>query len=352
MIKEIRLPKLGQTMGEAAVVGFCAGIGDAVKAGAVLYEVETDKAAMEVESPCDGFVKYIFARSGQTLAVGEPVMLIGDKDEQVPQSLIDLLKSQIANHKEADEQTQEHVNGQILPGRESIAPEEITLGAAIPITRLQKITAERMLRSKLEKPAFYLNVRADVTDMVELRGRMNEKAQVKVAYNDFIIKAVAAACEKFPIMAGRIEGSNLHLPEKFNVGLAVSITQGLVVPVVKDAGNKNIATISRETKSLIQKARDNKLQLSDLEGACITVSNLGDFGADSFIPIVIPGQAAILGIGRITDTCVPNFGEVVIRKLMSLTISVDHRIANGAYAAQFLDYVKKYLEDKESFIQQ
>jgi len=120
--------------------------------------------------------------------------------------------------------------------------------------------------------------------------------------------------------------------------------------VVKDANKKDVKQIAVETQALIEKARNKKLQLTDLEGACITVSNLGGFGVESFIPIVIPGQCSILGIGRITDTCVPDNGNIAVRKLISLALSVDHKVANGAYAGQFLDFVRKQLEDTSTFV--
>ncbi len=124
---------------------------------------------------------------------------------------------------------------------------------------------------------------------------------------------------------------------------------GLVVPVLKNVNKKGLLQISRDSKALIEKANNHKLLPADLEGACITISNLGSFGVESFIPIVVPGQCSILGIGEILDTCVPANGNVAIRKLMSITITVDHKIANGADGAQFLDFVRKSLEDPSNF---
>ena len=117
----------------------------------------------------------------------------------------------------------------------------------------------------------------------------------------------------------------------------------------KTYNKKNVRQIARDSQALIERAKNDKLDLSDLEGGCITVSNLGAFGIESFIPIVVPGQCSILGIGRITDTCVPDNGNILIRKLMNMTLSADHKVANGAYAAQFLDFVKKMLEDPKQF---
>jgi pyruvate dehydrogenase E2 component (dihydrolipoamide acetyltransferase) len=178
---------------------------------------------------------------------------------------------------------------------------------------------------------------------------MNEAGDVKVAYNDFIIKAAATGLEKYPIMTGQLAGDAIKLAETINIGLAISVPDGLVAPILKDVNKKGVRQIARDGQALVEKARSNKLAPTDLEGGCITVSNLGAFGIDNFIPIVVPGQCSILGVGRITDTCIPDNGGIAIRKLMNMTLSVDHKVANGAYAAQFLDFVRKQLEDTSVF---
>jgi pyruvate dehydrogenase E2 component (dihydrolipoamide acetyltransferase) len=178
---------------------------------------------------------------------------------------------------------------------------------------------------------------------------MNEAGSVKVAFNDFIMKAVATGLEKFPMMTGQLAGDAIKLADAIHVGLAISVPDGLVAPLVKDVNKKDVRQIARDSQALIERTRNDKLDLSDLEGGCITVSNLGAFGIESFIPIVVPGQCSILGVGRITDTCVPDNGNILVRKLMNMTLSVDHKVTNGAYAAQFLDFVKKMLEDPKQF---
>jgi pyruvate dehydrogenase E2 component (dihydrolipoamide acetyltransferase) len=184
---------------------------------------------------------------------------------------------------------------------------------------------------------------------VQLRTKLNAAGGLKLSYNDFIMKAVATGLEKYPIMTGQLEGETIRLAETINVGLAISVPDGLVAPILKDVNEKNIQQIARDSQALVEKARGNKLAPTDLEGGCITVSNLGAFGIDNFIPIVVPGQCSILGIGQITDTCVPDNGNILVRKQMNMTLSVDHKVANGAYAAQFLDLVKKMLEDPKGF---
>ena len=410
MAKEVRLPQLGQTMEEGTIVNCLIKAGDEVKKGDVIFEIETDKATLEMESPADGFVKHILVEADQTLAVGEPILVLGDKDEEVPQSFVDSLKggapvapSESASVEQAaPAEPQPAVAspqpaapaGRVIasPRAKKLAGElgvdlatvtgtgpagkiteqdvkqaaasksakpaapapsvpapsaqtEVKLGATVPLNRLQKITAERMLKSKREIPCFYLTVRADVTGLVDLRTELNQTSDVKVSYNDFIIKAVATGLQKYPIMTGQVAGESIRLAEAIHVGLAISVPDGLVAPILKDVNKKDVKQIARDTKALVERARSNKLAPTDLEGGCITVSNLGAFGIDNFIPIVVPGQCSILGIGQITDTCVPDNGNIMVRKLMNMTLSVDHKVANGAVAAQFLDFVRKLLED-------
>jgi pyruvate dehydrogenase E2 component (dihydrolipoamide acetyltransferase) len=404
MAKEVRLPQLGQTMEEGTIVNCLLKVGDEVKKGDVIFEIETDKATLEMESPADGFVKHILVKDDETLAVGAPLLVLGDKDEEVPQSFIDSLKGAVpsappeavpaeqpvtAEPPKAEPQPAAPVGrvmasprAKKLAGELGVdlaaitgtgpagkiteqdvkeaaaskpakptpaAPAEVKLGATVPLNRLQKITAERMLRSKREIPCFYLTVRADVTDMVKLRAKLNETGDVKISYNDFIIKAVATGLEKYPIMTGQLEGQAIKLAQAINIGLAISVPDGLVAPILKDVNKKDVKQIARDSQALVERARSNKLAPTDLEGGCITVTNLGAFGIDNFIPIVVPGQCSILGIGQITDTCVPDNGNILVRKLMNMTLSVDHKVANGAYAAQFLDFVRKLLEDTSTF---
>ncbi|MBN2591539.1 MAG: 2-oxo acid dehydrogenase subunit E2 [Sedimentisphaerales bacterium] len=367
MAKEVRLPQLGQTMVEGTVVNCSISVGDEVKKGDIIFEIETDKATLELESPDEGFVKNILVSIEQSIRVGEPLLVLGQKDETVPQSYIDSLTEKIQRGEPSGmgvipieikiENSSDNITGQNIKdalannssSQSTVSLDQVGLGQRFPVNRLQKLTAQRMLKSKREIPCFYLTVKTDVTGLVELRDRLNDNNDVKYSYNDFIIKAIATGLEKFPIMTGQIDGDMIKVQESINVGLAISVPGGLVVPVLKDVNNKDIKQISSDSVTLIDKARSNKLALTDLEGACITISNLGAFGVDNFIPIVVPGQCCILGVGKINNICVPDNGIMVIRKQMNITLSVDHKIVNGAYAAQFMDFVHKLLEDASSF---
>lgn len=398
-VNVVRLPQLGQTMEEGTVVNVLIKTGDKVEKGDVIFEIETDKATLEMESPAEGFVKGLLAEEGQTLLVGEPLLVLTEDDRDVPAEVIESLKSgETQPGQPAEKQTQkaepekpaapktarktagekiiasprakmaakrlgvdlQAVAGSgpagritekdVLTAQESapVSESDIKLGSTIPLNRLQRITGERMVQSKREIPCFYLTMKVDMTDLVNYRNELKEKS-TKVSFNDFIIKAVADALEHYPIMTGQLEGDKIKLAESINIGLAMAGPDGLVVPVIKNVQNKDIFEVAHSSRELIEKLKNNKLELTDLEGGVTTVSNLGGYGIESFIPIVVPGQCSILGIGKITDTCVPENGDILVRKLMSITVSVDHKVANGAEAAQFLEMVRKQLEDRANF---
>lgn len=350
MATQVKLPQFGQTMEEGTIVAYMVKVGDEVKKGDCIFEVETDKATLEVESPAEGFVKHILADVGQTLLVGDAVLILGDKDEEVPQGFIDSVRPVPITPAPAAQTTS--AASAVEPAKTAEpAPSvpEIKLGAIIPLTQKQRITAQKMLLSKREIPAYYLNVNADVTDLVALRAEMNKTSDVKISYNDFIMRAVATGLEKFPIMTGQLAGDTIRLADSINIALAIALPDAIVAPVIGNVNKKHVKQIARDSKALIEKAHNNKLTPDDLQSACITVSNLGAFGIDSFIPIVVPGQCSILGVGRIIETCVPENANTIVRKLMSLTLSADHKIINGAYAGQFLDFVRKLLEHTSNF---
>ena len=393
-------------MEEGTVVNCLVNVGDEVKKGDVIFEIETDKATLEMESTAEGFVKYVLAKVDETLPVGAPVLELGARDEEVPQSFVDTLTgaapapaetapaAEAAPAAEPAKAEPEPAKpaGRILasprakklaadlgvdlatvtgtgpagkiteqdvqkaaaakpakPAAKAVPAAEAKPGQTIPVNRLQRITAEKMLKSKREIPCFYLTVKVDITELVELRTKLNETGNVKLSYNDFLLKAVATGLEKYPIMTGQLAGEEIRLAETIGIGLAISVPDGLVAPIVKDVNKKDVRQIALDSQALIERARGNKLAPTDVEGGCITVSNLGAFGIDNFIPIVVPGQCSILGIGQITDTCVPDNGNIMVRKLMNMTLSVDHKVANGAYAAQFLDFTRKLLEDTATF---
>ena len=210
----------------------------------------------------------------------------------------------------------------------------------IPLTRIQKLICKRMLESKRSKPCFYLEAKADVTELMAMRPKLRKALGVRITTNAFFIHALALAAQEYPLTVGLLDGDCIRIAERLNVGFAVNAPQGLVVPVVKDADKKSLPDIAREEKLLTDKARDNKLTLEEIEGETIALSNLGAYGTDSFIGIVPPPTSTIVSVGNVIHTVVPMDGEMPERKIVSVSLAADRRIVNEIYAARFLRLIK------------
>ena len=214
----------------------------------------------------------------------------------------------------------------------------------IKLTKIQKLISQRMLESKRTKPCFYIESKADVTELMELRPKLRKSLGVKITTNAFYIHTLASAVKKYPLMVGTLDGDNIKVADSINVGFAVNAPQGLVVPVIKEADKKTLAEIARLEKTLTEKARSNKLTLEEIEGETIALSNLGAYGVDSFLPIVPPPVSTILAVGNVTPAVVPKDDKAAVRKMVSLTLAVDQIIINNIYAARFLNSVKEQLQ--------
>ncbi len=221
---------------------------------------------------------------------------------------------------------------------------------SIPLTRIQKLIGKRMLEAKRSKPCFYVELKADVTELMALRPRLKKSLGVKITTNAFYICALASAVKKYPLVIGILDGDNIRIADAINIGFAVNAAQGLVVPVIRDADKKTLAEIARLEKSLTEKARSNKLTLEQMEGETIALSNLGPYGIDSFFGIVPLPASTILAVGNVIPTPVPKDGKGVVRKMVSLTLAVDRRIIDGACAAQFLNFIKEQLQNPQQLL--
>jgi pyruvate dehydrogenase E2 component (dihydrolipoamide acetyltransferase) len=242
-------------------------------------------------------------------------------------------------------------------GRE--APLDNAAEKCVPLSRIQRLIAARMLASKQSKPCFYLETRADVTELMGMRHALSKTLGVKVTSNAFFIRALARAARAYPLVVGRFvwqdpedptAGAVIQIANAVNVGFAVNSPQGLVVPVVKHAQNKSLVEIAQDEKVLTARSRSNKLTLEDLEGQTIGLSNLGAYDVDSFLGIVPPPASTILAAGKVTATPVPYEGHIVVRKLVSLSLAVDHRVVQSEYAACFLRFFAEQLADPEQLI--
>ena len=219
-------------------------------------------------------------------------------------------------------------------------------GERIPLSRLQKTVAARMVRSTTEAPQFALQRDVDASEALALRRQLVEAAPEGQgpSLNDLIVRAVAMAAAEQPDAVSRFDGDALVRPSGIHVGIAVAVERGLLVPVVRDAETKTVGQIAVETRDLARRARDGSITPAELEGSVISISNLGMFGIDRFTAIINPPETAILAVGRATPTPVVRDGEVVVRDVMTLTLSIDHRAVYGADGAVLLGRVAELIE--------
>lgn len=214
-----------------------------------------------------------------------------------------------------------------------------------PLSQMRKVIAQRLSDSKFTAPHFYLNISVKMDKAMEARTAMNAISASKISFNDFVIKACATALRKHPDVNSSWMGDFIRTNNHINIGTAVAIPDGLIVPVIKFADQKSLSEIAAEAKTLIGKAKDKKLQPHEFTGNTFTISNLGMMDIDDFTAIINPPDACILAVGKIEPTPVVENGEIVIRNIMKLTLSCDHRVVDGAVGASFLQTLKTYLEN-------
>ena len=218
----------------------------------------------------------------------------------------------------------------------------------IAMDGIRGIIAERMTLSVQTNASVTLHTEVDATAFVELRGMLNDKLQAKevsITYTDLLVKVVANALGEHPRLNATLTDEGIHLLSEINIGVAVALEDGLVVPVVRDADKERLSEISTQVKSFAERARGNQLTPGELQGGTFTITNLGNFGIDAFTPIINPPESAILGVGRILKKPVVHDDEIVIRSMLTLSLTFDHRVVDGAPAAQFLQTVSGYIQD-------
>jgi pyruvate dehydrogenase E2 component (dihydrolipoamide acetyltransferase) len=215
----------------------------------------------------------------------------------------------------------------------------------VPVSQMRKVIARRLSESLFTAPHFYLTMSVDMDAAVAARARLNEQAGVKISFNDMVVKATALALQQHPTVNSSWLGDKIRYNHHINIGVAVAVEDGLLVPVVRFANTKTLTQIGAEVKIFAQKAKDKKLQPSDWEGSTFTISNLGMFGIDQFTAIINPPDACILAVGGISQEPVVKNGQVVPGNVMKLTMSCDHRAVDGATGAAFLQTLKSLLEE-------
>ena len=215
----------------------------------------------------------------------------------------------------------------------------------IPVTNMRKTIARRLGESKFSAPHFYLTVEIDMDNAMKLRKQLNEVAPTKLSFNDLVVKAVAVSLRKHPAINSSWLGDRIRENKEINIGVAVAVEEGLLVPVVKNADIKTLSQINTEVKTMAGKAKDKKLGMDEMQGNTFTISNLGMFGIEEFTAIINPPDACILAVGGIIQKPVVKDGEIVVGNRMKETLSCDHRVVDGAKGAAFLNDMKAVLED-------
>ncbi len=396
MAEIVKMPRLSDTMTEGVVSKWHKKVGDEIKEGDLLADIETDKATMEFESFQEGFLLYIGVKESESASVDSILAILGHKDEDISSLLNSENKTSDDDVSDAKDQIirpAEEVDSslktsslnlekdekrlKISPLAKKIASEkgidinsikgsgdngriikrdleELNINKSNesikssfnqPLTQMRKTIASRLSESKFSAPHFYLTTKINVDSLIELRKNLINNLDTKISFNDIIIKAVAFSLSKHPNINVSWGKDSIILNKDINIGVAIAVEDGLVVPVIKNTDQHNILDISKKIKDFVERANNKKLMVEELTGNTFTVSNLGMFGIDEFTAIINPPDACILAIGSIQKTPIVKDGEILVGNIMKVTLSSDHRIVDGAQGAQFLKTLKTMLEN-------
>jgi len=348
-MRAVKMPELGTTVDEVKIISWFKKEGDFVKRGEPLFEVETDKASMEVESFVEGYIIKIAASEGDTVASGNEVAYIGEKDE-VYQAADKEIKISPMIRKLAEKHGVD-ISGIKGTGPGGLIIKEDIMGAVDIIeekkavntfSRIEKATARAMVTSKTTIPHVYFSIQVDAGAMQQKR----ELSGKQISYNAMLLSSLAKCIKQFPYFASRYTEEGRAISPEINIGLAVARGDELIVPVIKHLEAEDISyeKIEDQIQRLVTAVGANKLSQDDVSGAVFTLSNLGAYGIDSFTAVINPPESGILAVGAIKEKAVASGGDITVKSMMELTLSVDHRIINGAYAAGFLQALKTNLE--------
>lgn len=374
----VEMPKLGMTMEKGTITKWYKKEGDSVNKDEPLLEVLTDKANMDVESQVTGIVYKILVREGEEVEVGRVIAIIklpADSEEELSKvsASIEQNKEQPALEsmqkdviKEADKKNittdetlatplakyianKKGINLKEVPPnkygivtKESLNKIEAISDKEIVYSPTQKAMAAKMVESA-KIPQFTLYYDVDTENLINSNNRFKEKGY-KASITPIFVKILANVMDSFPIFCSTFDGEKIIKSIHKNIGIAVQTERGLVVPVLKDVDSLSVEELFIKFNTLVQKTKDGKLTLKDLEGGTITISNLGMFGVSHFNALLIPGQTAIIAISEIQEKPVVIGSGISIRKMMNVSISCDHRIVDGATAATFMQSLKKLIE--------
>ncbi|MFT8715511.1 pyruvate dehydrogenase complex dihydrolipoamide acetyltransferase [Gluconobacter potus] len=408
MATDILMPALSPTMTEGKLARWLKAEGDTVSAGDVIAEIETDKATMEVEAVDEGILGRILIQEGvEGIPVNTPIAVLVEEGEAVPEvsstqapaapkaEAAPAVSTGTAPAKAAAEEKGERIfvsplarrmarergialdaltgsgpNGRILkrdvekgvtapktapkaaPSAAPLAASEETV-RRVPNSTMRKVIARRLTESKTQVPHFYVSVDIELDALLELRSKLNATAQensFKISVNDMMIKAVALALKKVPgVNVQFTDAETLHF-ENVDISMAVSVPDGLITPIIRNADRKSLRQISVEAKDLAKRARAGKLKPEEFQGGTFSISNMGMFGVREFAAIINPPQAGILAIASGEKRAVVRGSEIAVATVMTATLSVDHRAVDGALGAEWLNALRDIVQNPYTLV--
>ena len=410
MATSVVMPQMGYDMKEGTVVRWHKQEGDAVARGEVIADIETDKATVEFEAYTAGVLRKIVVQEGVSIPVGQLIAVITDPDEALPDDLLaeapqpgDALSSGQAEavapaaatlpsrgegapapdgeiraspiaRRLAREQGIDLslINGTGPRGRivendileftaapstpttavAAEAPSEVFTGERVDLSRMRQAIARVTVDSKRDAPHFYVTSDVEMTEAMAFRRDINDTlpGESRVSVNDLVIKSCAIAIQRYPKFNSFFRGDHLQMNSGINIGIAIALEAGLIVPGISGCEGKSVVQIAAASRDLIDRAHSGTLRNEEYSGTTFSISNLGMFDVDSFAAIIFPPHAAVLAVGKVKEQPVVLEGQLAVGQVMKATLSVDHRVADGAEAAQFLVEVKRLLENPESLM--
>jgi pyruvate dehydrogenase E2 component (dihydrolipoamide acetyltransferase) len=391
MAKEFRLPDIGEGIAEAEIAKWLVQEGASVKEDQELVEIETDKAIVKLPSPHDGKITKLHAKEGEIIKVGQVLVSFADGEVASPpppsaqkkdmgtvvgtigeeEELVEIppavkaIPAVRARAKELNvdlggiqgtgpggritKEDVEHAAGK-AGDKVEVAPDSYGPVERIPLRGLRRTIAKRMQEASQRVPDVTIWEDADISDLEVVRSKEKKIAAakgIKLTYLPFVIKSAIIALKAHPYLNCTLDddAGQILLKKYYNIGIAVDTTDGLIVFVIKQADQKNILELAKEISSLAEKARTRTLELSELKGSTFTITNYGVIGASYGTPIINYPEVGILGIGKIDDQPAVKDGQIMIRRIMPLSLAFDHRVVDGVEAARFLNVVIDHLED-------
>lgn len=376
MAQKIIMPKQGLQMTEGLITQWHKQVGDTVSEGEPLFDMETDKTAITIDSTATGTILELLFEEGDLVPIAETIAVVGNPGEdysallggepetapeevqeeapvvaaQIPET------SHVAATPRAKMRAQEKniaitdVTGTgpdgLIIERDVLAftPAAAQNETVIPFDGMRKAISNNMVKSLTTMAQANHRMKVDMTESVRFRNKLKEEG-IKVSYTDILIKAVTQALLKFPMMNACVDGEKIICKHYVNIGVAVAVEKGLLVPNIKNAENLSVSQLHDQVATLAEKARSGKLTPAEYSNGTFTITNLGMYEIDEFTPIINPPEVGILGVGAITDTPWVVDGKLEIRPIMVLSLTYDHRVIDGAPAAQFLQYIKKLLQN-------